>query len=132
MPILQVRDVNHSVAFYCDKLGFFSHGTWGDGPDFAIVQNGDVTIALDRAQADGPVPANHYWAAYIYVADADALCARYRSNGVEIVREPEDAFYGLRDFDVRDPDGHILAFGHDLDVGNPRPGLINLDNDSAG
>ena len=101
MPVLQVADVSRSETFYCEKLGFQSHGTWGDGPDFAIVQRGRVTIALDRSQTDDPIPTNQYWAAYVYVEDADALCEEYRSNGVEIVRGLEDTFYGSRDFDIQ-------------------------------
>ncbi len=124
MPVLQVADVERSEGFYCEKLGFRSHGAWGDGPDFAIVQRGRVTIALDRSYDDGPIPTNQYWAAYVYVDDADALCEQLRGNGVEIVRGPEDMPYGLRDFDIRDPDGHILAFGHDLDPGELEPGLM--------
>jgi uncharacterized glyoxalase superfamily protein PhnB len=126
MPVLQVSDVAASEAFYCDKLGFTSHGTWGDGPDFAIVQRGKVTIALDRARSEGPIPVNQYWAAYIYVEDADALCAEFSAKGVEIVRALEDTFYGSRDFDVRDPDGHIIAFGHDLEPDETEPGLTEL------
>ena len=123
MPVLQVADVAKSESFYCETLGFYSHGTWGDGPDFAIVQRGKVTFALDRSQDGGPIPVNQYWAAYLYVEDADALCAEYRARGVEIVRGPEDTEYGSRDFDIRDPDGHIIAFGHDLEPGVDAPGL---------
>lgn len=118
MPVLQVKDVAQSHTFYCDKLGFRSCGTWGDGPDFAIVGRGDVTIALDRSQSDGSVPINQYWAAYIYVDDADTLHEEFQRASVEIVRKPEDMFYGSRDFDIRDPDGHIIAFGHDLKPDN--------------
>ena len=125
MPVLQVRDVIRSETFYCDRLGFRSHGSWGDGPDFCIVQRGRVTIALDRSGGDSPVPLNQYWAAYVYVADADTLCAEFRSKGVEIIRDPDDAPYGLRDFDVRDPDGHVLAFGHDLDPEVDDPGVMS-------
>ena len=91
MPVLQVTDVNRSVAFYCDKLGFQTVGTWGDGPEFAIVQRGGVTIALDKSREGMTIPVNQYWAAYIYIDDADALCAEVRGNGADIVREPEDA-----------------------------------------
>ncbi len=31
--------------------------------------------------------------------------------------------YGLRDFDIRDPDGHIIAFGHPLGTAPHGPGL---------
>jgi catechol 2,3-dioxygenase-like lactoylglutathione lyase family enzyme len=126
MPVLQVADVTRSVAFYCDKLGFVSHGAWGDGPDFCIVQRGDVTLALDRTRKGGPTPLNQYWAAYVYVADADQLCAEFRDKGVEIVRGPDDMEYGLRDFDIRDPDGHLIAFGHDRSSAKAGPGLMAL------
>ncbi len=125
MPVSQVADVTRSVAFYCDKLGFFSHGPWGEGPEFCIVQRGKVTFALDRTRKEGsPVPLNQYWAVYVYVDDADELCAEFRDKGVEIVRGPEDMEYGLRDFDVRDPDGHLIAFGHDLTPAKLGSGLV--------
>ena len=124
MPVLQVADVERSERFYCEKLGFRSHGSWGEGPDFCIVQRGRVTLALDQSQDGGDIPTNQYWAAYVYVEDADALCREVAGKGVDIVRGPEDMPYGLRDFDIRDPDGHILAFGHDLAPGQLEPGLI--------
>lgn len=125
MPVLQVADVRRSEAFYCDRLGFASHGTWGEGPDFCIVQRGKVTIALDRAREPGPIPLNQYWAAYVYVEDADTLCDEFRAKGVEIVRGPQDMEYDLRDFDIRDCDGHIIAFGHDRSPGAAEPGLMD-------
>lgn len=121
MPVLQVADVARSESFYCDTLGFTSLGTWGQGPDFAIVQRGRVTIALDRARDSDTIPLNQYWATYVYVEDA--LCAELRGRGAEIVRGPEDMFYGSRDFDLRDPDGHLVAFGHDLNPDGSEPGL---------
>lgn len=127
MPILQVESVTRSLAFYIDKLGFVSHGTWGDGPDFCIVERGAVTFALDRTRTAGTkVPLNQYWAAYVYVEDADALHTEFSANGIEIVRGPCDAEYGLRDFDIRDPDGHLIGFGHMLDPKPPGPGLMPI------
>jgi len=32
MPVLEVADVTRSEAFYCEKLGFRSHGAWGAAP----------------------------------------------------------------------------------------------------
>ena len=118
MPVLQVSDVTQSQRFYCDQLGFTTNGVWGEGPEFCIIQRGKVVIALDRSR-DGAIPLNQYWAAYIYVDDADALCAEFTGRGVEIVRGPEDAPYRMREIDVRDPDGHLLAFARDLDLVAP-------------
>ena len=132
MPVLQVTDVKRSEKFYCEKLGFTPCGTWGDGPDFGIVQCGQVTIALDRSRDGGAIPANQHWAAYIYVDDADGLCEQMRRNGTEIVRGPENMYYGSRDFDIRDPDGHIIVFGHDLVPGEKEAGLTNSSDVQPG
>ena len=123
-PVLQVADVIASQAFYREKLGFDGGGLWGDPPCFAIVGRGSVTIFLDQTRAeDGAVPVNQYWAAYVYVDDVEAYCAELRSRGVEILRGPEDMEHGCREFDVKDPDGHIIAFGQDLTPGPQGPGL---------
>jgi uncharacterized glyoxalase superfamily protein PhnB len=123
MPVLQVSDVKASAAFYCERLGFASHGFWGTPPVFAIVQRGLVTLALDQSRDGSTPPRQQYWSAYVYVTDADALRRELGSHGVAIHREIETTEYGCRDFDVRDPDGHILAFGHVVSPDPMGPGL---------
>ncbi len=122
--MLQVRDVVASAAFYRDKLGFESVGMWGEPPCFCIVGRQTVTVFLDQARTDGaPPPLNQYWAAYVYVDDVDAYAAELRGRDVEILRGPEDMEHGCREIDIRDPDGHIIAFGQDLTPGPDGPGL---------
>jgi uncharacterized glyoxalase superfamily protein PhnB len=41
----------------------------------------------------------------------DALHRELKSRGAKIVNEPRDYPYGMRDFDVQDPDGNSLCFG---------------------
>ncbi|MEM8797190.1 MAG: VOC family protein [Pseudomonadota bacterium] len=129
MPILQVKDVVVSVAFY-EGIGFTCHGMWDDPPSFAIVQRGTVTLGLDRS-GNPDLPTNQWWAAYLYVDDVDALHAEFKAvKGLE-VSAPENKVYGCRDFDIVDCDGHRIAFGQDL---NPEPygsglGPINPESD---
>lgn len=131
MPVLQVHDLTTSLAFYCNTLGFASHGSWGEPPVFAIVQRGHVTIALDQSRDGSKPPRQQYWQAYIYVTDADALLAELQRRGVAIERDIETTEYGCRDFDVRDPNGHILGFGHVIEPGRLGPGLgENLGRDA--
>jgi hypothetical protein len=49
---------------------------------------------------------------YFVVGDADELHAFHRAQAVEIVEEPADRPYGLRDYRIRDLHGYELAFGH--------------------
>ncbi|MEO1734207.1 MAG: VOC family protein [Pseudomonadota bacterium] len=121
MPVLQVSDTQASVVFY-ERLGFASHGIWGDAPaGFAIVQRGDVTLALDGAP-EKPIPQNQWWAAYIYISDAAALRAEFADAGLNPTDLQHPTHYGCIDFDIVDPDGHRLAFGQSLSP-VPGPGL---------
>ncbi len=119
MTVLQVADVRASVAFY-ERLGFARHHIWEhEGQaQFCIVQFGQVTIALQRA--DGAVPVNSHWAAYVYVPDIGALYGTVAKLGLPGLTELRRGnFYGCDDFDIRDPDGHLICFGQDM---NPTDG----------
>jgi predicted enzyme related to lactoylglutathione lyase len=121
MPELQVSDLMASVDFY-NRLGFATNGIWGEPEAFAILQRGNVSLALQLLKAE-KIPVNTHWAAYIYVDDARAVHKEYQAAGLEIARPPEETFYGCLDFDVADLDGHLLAFGQDLEPQPHGPGL---------
>ncbi len=44
-------------------------------------------------------------------SDIDGHCARARAAGAVIEREPEDQFYGERNYMAVDPEGHHWVFG---------------------
>lgn len=48
---------------------------------------------------------------YIAIKDADALYARARQAGAEILEELSEREYGSREFICRDPEGNIWCFG---------------------
>jgi len=116
-PCLMVADVTKAHSYYADRLGFRSPRMWGDPPTFCIAQRDGLELMLAQvdpgkqvhpnAENDGRIDA------YFWVNDADALHAEFAGKGVEILCEPEDQVYGMREFLVRDLDGHVLAFGHD-------------------
>jgi len=56
------------------------------------------------------------WDAFFWVSDAPALHAELKSTGVDIVYGPliQEA-YQMKEFAVRDGDGHVLGFGQALD-----------------
>jgi len=123
MTVLEVADVVRSAAFWTDTLGFGPGIFFGEPPAFCIVSRDTVSVALDRSREPGRRPHNQYWAVYVYVDDVDATAAELTARGATLLRGPEDQPYGCRDFDVRDPDGHIVCFGQDLDPGPAGPGL---------
>lgn len=106
VPILNVKDVPRSLAYYVEKLGFRKDWDWGTPPSFACVQRDEVRIFLCQ-QAQG---APGTWIS-IFVQDVDALHEDYKRRGVLIRQAPTNLPWGLREMNVEDPDGHRLRLG---------------------
>ena len=114
---LPVPDVPKAVAFFTEKLGFALAFTWGDPPTMAGVNLGQARIFLEQG-TPSPGGCNLYFV----VGDADGLFEFQAAMGVEVLSEPEDRPYGLRDFRIRDMHGYELAFGHYIyAMGDPLP-----------
>ena len=126
-PMLSVADVDRSLAFYVDKLGFTQTGRMAhdDGPAFwANVQRDGQHIMLhaghdhDAEGNDIPLqraPDSHRDSTlYLYIDDVAALHAELSARGVE-APEPKVMFYGLKETHVVDPDGFYLLFGEPTD-----------------
>jgi predicted enzyme related to lactoylglutathione lyase len=117
-PVLLVADLERSVAYYRDQLGF-SCVTYGDPPDFATADREGATLLLALAEdASRLVPhwqiVDKMWNVYIRCDDADALYAEVQKRGAGIDYTISDAPHGFREFGVQDPDGHDIAFGQPL------------------
>jgi len=116
-PVLRVQDVSAAVEFYTTRLGFSLGFTWPEGqtPTYAGVNLGDVQVFLDQGEPN----AAGLEICFI-VNNADELCEAQRANGVEILTEPGDRPYGIRDYSVSDLHGYRLTFGHYIyTVGEP-------------
>ena len=117
-PVFLVADVVRAAAYYTDKCGFKAVGFWGDPPTFCIAERDSIRIMLNQVDAGDRIHPNSSfngrYSAYFCVNDADELFAEFKSNGAEIVCEPSNETYGMREFQVRDVDGHLLAFGRDI------------------
>jgi uncharacterized glyoxalase superfamily protein PhnB len=73
---------------------------------------------LSQVEAGDRVNSNNSydgrWDVYFWVEDADQLFAEFKAKGADIVCEPSDKPYGIREFQIQDIDGHLLAFGQKL------------------
>ena len=121
-PFFIVDDVVGTANYYRDKLGFQYKRFWNEPPSFCMVQRNGIVIMLAQLENTGVMrpnrvvdPEGNAWDAYIWIDDADALYAEFKSKDVKIVRDICDQFYGCRDFDIEDCNGYRLCFGHDLE-----------------
>jgi uncharacterized glyoxalase superfamily protein PhnB len=112
-PVMQVADLPAAIAFYRDVLGFTVDFVAGDPPVHARLASGTLMIRLVPFEGGGARRDRSY--SWIYVGrDLDGLFERYRAAGVEIVGAPTDQPWGLRDFRIRDRDGHLYCFAAEL------------------
>jgi predicted enzyme related to lactoylglutathione lyase len=102
-PILGVRDMNASLRFYLDVLGF-ENAPWGS-ETFTHVSRDGAGIYLCR---EGQSPAGTW--VWIGVEDVERLHAEYKARGVTIRIPPTNYPWAL-EMQIEDPDGNVLRMG---------------------
>jgi predicted enzyme related to lactoylglutathione lyase len=117
-PVLLVSDLQRSVAYYRDRLGFHCE-VYGDPPNFATAARDEAVILLALTDQPERIAPNWKivdmtWNVYIRVDDADAIYAEVQERGAGIDYTIYDAPHGFREFGVQDPDGYDIAFGQPL------------------
>ena len=111
--VIPVTNLSASLSYYLEKLGFICDFTWKDPPEYAVLHRGGVSVHLTaanpdvRAKMDAPI-------AYVFVHDVDLVYAQLVSAEARISEPVADRDYGMRDFDVVDPDGYCITFGTGL------------------
>jgi lactoylglutathione lyase len=117
-PNLLVANVERSLAFYVDMLGFVRGMTVPDASPFvfASVTSGaveiffnDVATAVKEYSAFAGQPIGATGTMYIEVEGVDALHDRLKAN-VPIAMPILTQFYGMREFAIQDPDGYVITF----------------------
>jgi uncharacterized protein (TIGR02246 family) len=115
VPVFHVSSVAKSIAWYRDVLGF-SADPFGppDEPVFAILCRDGVELMLQSNFGETgktrPATPEQGWSAYLRVADVhgvrEAVLAKLPDAKPIVTRE-----YGCLEFNLTDPDGHVLVIG---------------------
>jgi uncharacterized glyoxalase superfamily protein PhnB len=117
-------DPEAAVAFYRDTLGFEVRNDVGyrgmrwitvgpaDQPDTSIVLYPPAAtpgITDDERRTIAEMMAKGSYASInLATADLDSTFAKLEASGAEVVQEPIDQPYGVRDCAVRDPAGNLI------------------------
>ncbi len=108
-----VDDVDASIAFYVDKLGFALEQQYG--PAMAILNRGNMTLWLAGPMAsasqpmpDGSKPTPGGWNRFVLVVDdIKVLVTDLRAAGVEFKNEITEGPGGLQCL-CADPSGNVI------------------------
>jgi len=114
-PILYVRDFAEAMNYYTQKLLFEKLWDWGDPPTFGAVRLGQVEIFFClRDQGNAGT-----WLS-IFVDDVDDYFERIKRLGADVIFGPTDEPWGVREIHVRDPNQHVIRFGHGIPMREPK------------
>jgi DNA-binding transcriptional MerR regulator len=78
MPHVPVSDMERSISYYQEALGFLLAWRTVDGGVVALSSGEIEILLLTPWMEDSPLPT---LSAYVYVEDPDALCAEYQQAG---------------------------------------------------
>jgi catechol 2,3-dioxygenase-like lactoylglutathione lyase family enzyme len=126
VPVLQVANVESSLRWYVEILGFMPD-TFPKTPpySFAILRRDGAEIMLQGAH-ESPVASpskraadpEFRWSVYLRISGTAVLdVAAAVEKKAKRLRGPEQMFYGLVEFEVCDPDGYRVCVGGQAPLG---------------
>jgi lactoylglutathione lyase len=112
-PALTVDDIERSLRFYTDVLGFVVGERWEEGGQLRGVSLKAGACSLGLSQDDWSKGRDRKKGEGISLwcgtaQDIDALAARIKAAGARLAQEPSDSPEGGRMLAVDDPDGFRL------------------------
>ncbi|MEO1403621.1 MAG: VOC family protein [Cyanobacteria bacterium J06635_1] len=115
-PMLEVSDLQETIDYYENILGFELQGTWPDqGPaQWAALKAGQVTLMFVTQARSATRPPTLTGQLYCYPPDVDALWDELKDK-VDIAWPLDNMSYGMREFAIRDCNGYVITFGQDIE-----------------
>ncbi len=116
-PFLLVPDVAAALEHYRDVFGFETSAVRARAGG---QRHGDARRVHDllqpRAEGDPELGARppDLFDVYLWTDDVQTLFEELRGRGADILHEPIDRPWRMREIRVRDPNGYVLGFGQPL------------------
>ncbi|HKV40342.1 MAG TPA: VOC family protein [Blastocatellia bacterium] len=114
--LLETDNVEETVTFYTDLLGFTCHSFFpAEGPrTWVDLRRDDISIMFSARNAHSTVKTPTMTGSLYFNTD-DVDGAWERLNGKVVVEYPIENFdYRMREFAVRDCNGYLIQFGQEL------------------
>src|SRR5688572_19238982 len=112
-PQFLVDDLDRSIAYYHDTLGFDFGEPWGSF--YAIGLRDGLELHLKKAPKDTEEQnrehENEHLDAAAGVDGIEMFYDQCVAKGAKIIRPLTSTDWGTKDFYVEDPDGNIISFG---------------------
>lgn len=115
VPVLRVRNVADTVAWYRRHLGFSADPFPERAPhEFAMIERDGVQILVRHDAGLVARDAHTGWDLYLWVDGLDLRrleASAGPAGGAEIVRPLSPMGANIAELEIRDPDGYVLCIG---------------------
>ncbi|MPZ50519.1 MAG: hypothetical protein GEU75_14680 [Dehalococcoidia bacterium] len=120
--VFLVDDIEATVEYYRDILGFEIDFVYGDPPIYGSVSRNDAILNFSRSDPAGrrngigsAGPGNGV-DALIVVSDVDDIYTELKERGAKTLSEPRSQDYGMREFHIEDLNSYRLAIAAEIDL----------------
>jgi catechol 2,3-dioxygenase-like lactoylglutathione lyase family enzyme len=117
IPFLPVKNLEETISFYRDVLGFRDEWYWGtphtdagigrDALNLLFVANPEFVQAINNDQ--------HRLEICVFVSNVDELFKDFKARGVAILSELKNEPWNVREFSIIDCNGYVLRIGEGLE-----------------
>lgn len=115
-PQLRTTDMQASIEFYTEKLGFEVAFNFEDF--YAGILAGDNTFHLKQVDEQDPsipfVEEGGHLHLYFQTDDVSEVAERLKANGVSLIKDVHETDWQTREIVLLDNQGHTLYFGQPL------------------
>jgi catechol 2,3-dioxygenase-like lactoylglutathione lyase family enzyme len=116
IPQLRTTDMDSSIQFYTEKLGFTVDFRYEDF--YAGIRYGELAIHLKCVCDSDPsisfVDEGGHLHLYFEMSGLTEFAQTLRENGVDLIEDVHETDWGTREFVIHDDQGHTLYFGEPL------------------
>jgi catechol 2,3-dioxygenase-like lactoylglutathione lyase family enzyme len=113
---MRVKDIETSIRFYTETLGFVHKLTWGQGAKRTVLlDTGDGNyFEISGGRTDEPNLNGHFLHIALRSNDCDAVIEKVRATGAEVTVEPKDVLLPsdpptpIRVAFFKGPDGELI------------------------
>lgn len=114
---IQVKNLEKSIKFYKDVLGFFIIRQKEDNHNKFAALSFNNSILNIAEVSDLPEPRGvGIQLRFILSVKLEDYYEEIKKRGAVVSREIQERYYGLKTFSVNDPDGFEIKFANTLDI----------------
>ncbi len=110
--VFQVSDLERSLVFYTEMLGFEKDFVVGSPPFYAGLKRGAVELHLSSSSQSAVRLGQG--SVYLFCDVVDSFYRDVTQRGATVTSPLDSHDYGMRDFQIKDPDGNLIGFGAPL------------------